>query len=97
MISGDSAGCVISVSSTWAVNNLHSRLLVARRSPSPGGCRIKEDARTVGSVSAGFFTKVIFHPSDATSPIFFCTFMSKSGLKAVRAIDLTAYVEVEPN
>lgn len=60
LISGDSAGCVISVSSTRAVNNLHSRLLVARRSLSPGGCRIKEAARAVGSVSAGFSTKVIF-------------------------------------
>lgn len=45
LISGDSAGCVISVSSTCAVNNLHSRLLVCQAvavSWQLQPCRIKE-------------------------------------------------------
>lgn len=71
LISGDSAGCVISVSSTCAVNNLHSRLLVARQSPSPGGCRIKEGARTVGSISAGFSLSWFFIGLIAWAPFSF--------------------------
>lgn len=99
LISGDSAGCVISFSSPRAVNNLHSRLLVARRSPSPGSCRIKEGVGAVGSASAGggvshqgdFFFSVSLMPR---APFFYCAFMSRSSLTALKVVSLTANARV---